>query len=260
MCIYDCKLCLFFIKKLTRNRPIKEENMMKKLVFTITSIALLTSFSLTACSEKEKPSTEISLTPEAIEPIETEELEQTPEQILEETEEIEQTPEQISARKVYQQQITSELQKLNSQIDQLQTQAGQSEALAKEKLNKRIDELISKIQVRSQLNAELENEMGELFQQLQQESEPNVQLNDLIQKQTLVQQKIEALLIADESTWEQTRFELDEALTNLKQSYEKFQPKPIVTESTPITPKSVELVPADSSSKESDIDTSDNQN
>ena len=57
---------------------------MKKLVFTITSIALLTSLSLTACSEKEKPSTEIPLSPEVIEPTEAEELEQNPEQILEE--------------------------------------------------------------------------------------------------------------------------------------------------------------------------------
>ena len=250
--------------------------MMKRLALTIASMALVTSFSLTACGKQEQPSIEINPSPETIEPTETEEPEPT--------------PEQSSERQVYQQQVTSELQQLNSQIDQLQIQVRQSEALAKEKLNKRIGELIAKMQLRSQLNDELENDMGELLQQLQQQSEPDVQLNNLLQKQTLVQQKIEALLVADEPTWEQTKFEVEEALVTLKQSYEKFQPKPIATESSftepesvapvptessstepeliePVPsessstePESVAPVPSESSSTESDIDNSDNQN
>lgn len=46
-------------------------------------------------------------------------------------------------------------------------QGRQSEALAQEKLSKRINELTQKMQLRSQLNAELENDMAELMQQLQ---------------------------------------------------------------------------------------------
>ena len=109
------------------------------------------------------------------------------------------------------------------------------------------------MQLRSQLNDELENDMGELLQQLQQQSEPDVQLNNLLQKQTLVQQKIEALLVADEPTWEQTKFEVEEALVTLKQSYEKFQPKPIATESSSTEPESVAPVPSESSSTESEL-------
>ena len=225
--------------------------MMKRYVLTITSIALLTSFSLAGCGKKEQPSAVIIPSPEeAIEPTEAAEPKPTSRQ----------SSEQSSGREIYQQQVTSELQKLNSQIDRLQIQARQSEALAQEKLSKRIKELTKKMQLRSQLNAELEHDMAELMQQLQQQSQPDVKLNDLIQKQALVQQKMEALQVADEQTWEQSKFDVDETLATLKQSYERFQPKPIATESVESVPnksnssefESVESVPDESNSSEPD--------
>ncbi len=220
--------------------------MMKRLVLTIAGVALATSVSLTACGKKEQQSAVIVPSPEAT--------------ASKETEKPEPIPEPSSDRELYQQQVTSELQTLNSQIERLQIQVRQSDRLAREKLSKRIDALTKKMQLRSQLNAELENDMSELLQQLKQQSEPDVQLNDLLQKQALVQHKIKALLIADEQTWEETKFEVDETLATLKQSYEKFQPKPIATESIEPTPtnsnstetESIEPTPTDSSSTEAE--------
>ena len=94
--------------------------MMKRLALTIAYMALVTSFSLTACGKQEQPSIEITPSPETIEPTETEKSEPTPEPTPEPS------SEQSSERQVYQQQVTSELQQLNSQIDQLQIQVRQS--------------------------------------------------------------------------------------------------------------------------------------
>ena len=100
--------------------------MMKRLVLTIAGVALATSFSLTACGKKEQQSAVIVPSPEATASKETEK------------------PEPSSDRELYQQQVTSELQTLNSQIDRLQIQVRQSDRLAREKLSKRIDVLTKK--------------------------------------------------------------------------------------------------------------------
>ena len=86
----------------------------------------------------------------------------------------------MSARELYQQQVTDQLQKFNSQIDRLQAQVIESDILAEEQLRKRIEELTKKMQLRSQLNTKLKQDISELLQQLKQKSELN-QLNHLIQ-------------------------------------------------------------------------------
>ena len=86
----------------------------------------------------------------------------------------------MSARELYQQQVTDQLQKFNSQIDRLQAQVIESDILAEEQLRKRIEELTKKMQLRSQLDTKLKQDISELLQQLKQKSESN-QLNHLIQ-------------------------------------------------------------------------------
>ncbi len=86
----------------------------------------------------------------------------------------------MSARELYQQQVTDQLQKFNSQIDRLQAQVIESDILAEEQLRKRIEELTKKMQLRSQLDTKLKQDISELLQQLKQKSELN-QLNHLIQ-------------------------------------------------------------------------------
>ena len=217
-------------------------NKMNKIVLILTSLTII---SLTSCKTTQKqPNTQPESSSSSTLPAETI------------------TQEQLHQREIYQQQLIADIQNLNRELIKLQIQARESEYLAIKQLDANLTEILNKIQQRNQLNAELNKNMGKLTQQLQQQPQPSLHWNDLLQQQVIVGQKLEALLLADERSWEQARSETEDALAHLKQSYEKLvterSPKQTseITKSPTIEPETSESTEANNTKLQENVKTS----
>lgn len=191
---------------------------MKKLITVITTVAIASSISLTACSNlKEEPENIASEPVETIsEPVATTSKPES--EAVQQKEETESEVVQQKEKDAYLQQLTFQLQEHNSKIAKLQNQEQQAQVAEREKFNEQVTELIKKLQARSQLNAELDQEMAELLKQLPSPNQPNSQMEQLFQQQEVLRQnleKIEKTESISNNEWESLKVEIDKANKDL---------------------------------------------
>lgn len=177
---------------------------MKKSIVLLTALVISSSLSLAACGKKEE-------TP-------TEKPEPSAEIVKPEVETKAKNP-----KLEYQESVATQLQDLNNQIVKLQAEIQQAEAARQEKLNQKIADLVKKMELRAQLNAELEREMSSFLAEIQKQPQFSSQLNSLIEQQLIVQEKLDKLKTADKTNWQQAKQEVDTAIAALKAKYSEVK-------------------------------------
>lgn len=179
---------------------------MKELAISALSVAIASFIALTGCKSLKKEAQSSSPSKTA-------------------------TTEALDDKETYRQQAEAELQELNTQIAQLQTQIEPASTGDIKQVKEQFADLQAKVQLRAQLNAEVEQEMNQLAEQLEALTGSDRRLETLLEQQAVAKKKLEALNGANEETWQQAKQEADEAIATLKSNYSQLQPQQVQPDS-----------------------------